>query len=217
MISDLPVVRIPEPILESALMRQGGFAVYEGLPGSLLTELFNEAHLQYLHATPQESWEEDTEEVRGGTPKRSLLTAEAGPVQDTLYRSGWLADFLSDTCGVPVVPSGNRGSYSYYARPGDFLDLHRDIETCDVAMITGLHDNSDPCDQAGGLVLYPNRIYESLSAIRARPNEGAGLVKLTSGQSIIMLGGVVPHRVLPVRQGQVRIISVLCFRALITE
>jgi hypothetical protein len=36
---------------------------------------------------------------------------------------------LTAECGVPIVASGNRGSYSYYARPGDFLDLHLDVET----------------------------------------------------------------------------------------
>lgn len=119
------------------------------------------------------------------------------------------------TCGVPVAPSGNRGSYSYYARPGDFLDLHRDVETCDLAMITGLHDNGDRSDLAGALVLYPGRIHEPLSAIRARPNDYAYAVKLLPGQTMIMLGGVVPHRLLPVREGQVRIVSVLCFRAVL--
>ena len=122
---------------------------------------------------------------------------------------------LSEACGVPVVPSGNRGSYSYYARRGDFLDLHRDIETCDVAMITALHDNSDPNDKAGALVLYPGRIGEPLSAIHARPTDGVAIVKLLPHQTILMFGGVVPHRLLPVREGQVRIISVLCFRAML--
>jgi hypothetical protein len=38
-------------------------------------------------------------------------------------------------------------------------------------------------------------------------------VKLAVGETIVFFGGWVPHRLLPVREGQVRIISVLCFRA----
>lgn len=197
-------------------MRQGGFAVYSGLPDEVtLAQLYNEAAEGYPRATVQECSDDDLEEVRGGRPRRRLLSVEGGPTLDSLYAWDWLMDFLSSACGVPVVPSGNRGSYSYYARPGDFLDLHRDVETCDLAMITGLHDNSNRSDLAGALVLYPRRIHEPLSAIRARPNDEAYAVKLLPGQTIIMLGGVVPHRLLPVREGQVRIVSVLCFRAVL--
>jgi hypothetical protein len=138
-------------------------------------------------------------------------------VQDAWYASDPLQQFLSAQVGLPVVPSGNRGSYSYYARAGDFLDLHRDVETCDLAVLTALHDNSAPTDQSGGLVVYPGRIGEPLSAIRERSQEGAYLVKLLPGQTIVLLGGVLPHRVIPVAEGQLRIISVLCFRALIGD
>jgi hypothetical protein len=199
-------------------MRQGGFAIYQGLPDAMtITRLYNEAAERYPHANIQEKSDDDFVEGRGGAPRRSLLMAEAGAVQDAWYNSAWLSNFLSTACGIPIVPSGNRGSYSYYARPGDFLDLHRDIETCDVAVITVLSDNSDPSDQAGALVLYPNRFHEPLSTIRERPYDGAYVVKLSRGQTIILFGGIVAHRLLPVREGQARVISVLCFRALVAE
>jgi hypothetical protein len=207
-------IDIPRPLLQSALMRQGGYGVYAGLPDSAsCARLYQEAAERYPTATAQESWDDDLADGRGGKPRRRLLTAEAGPVQDQLYAAPWLAETLSTVCGITIAPSGNRGSYSYYARPGDFLDLHRDVETCDLAMITCLYETSPGDDPGGALTLYPGRIHEPLSAIRARPDDGALLVKLQPGQTILLFGGVVPHLVVPVREGQVRVISVLCFEA----
>jgi hypothetical protein len=208
---------VPDAILRSPLLANGsGFGIYAGLPDPYtFSALFSEAAELYPSATIQESWEPDSEEIRGGKPRRSLLTSTAGAIQDAWYASDHLPRFLSSQLGLPVVPSGNRGSYSYYARKGDFLGLHRDVEACDVAVITGLHDTAAPADQGGSLTLYPGRIGEPLSAIRERPQEGAHLVKLSPGQTIVMFGGVIPHSVVPVGEDQLRIISVLCFRVLI--
>jgi hypothetical protein len=205
----------PDVVLRSPLVaNHGGFGVYANVPDAeTFNALLAESLRAYTSAVHQESWAADQEEGRGGKPPRRFLTSQAGPVQDSLYEAPTVHQFLSSVCGLPIAPSGNRGSYSYYARPGDFLDLHRDVETCDVAMITALHDNSDPADPGGALMLYPGRLGEPLSAIRSRPNDGACVVKLFPGQTIVMFGGLVPHRVLPVVAGQVRIISVLCFRA----
>jgi len=201
-------------LAQSPILREGGFRVYEGLPDRWTCgQLLNEALSAYAGAAHQETGDDDGADGRGGRPRRRLLSAQAGPVQDAMYRSEWLPAWLSAECGVSVVPSGNRGSYSYYARPGDFLDLHLDVQTCDVTMITALHDNSPVDDPAGALQLYPWRIGEPLRAVRARPGVGSQLVKLVAGQTIILFGGIVPHRLLPVAPGQVRIISVLCFEA----
>ncbi len=210
---------VPNAILNSPLLAHGsGFCIYAGLPDPYTFHaLFSEAAELYRSAGSQQSWESDTENLRGGKPRRSLLTSTGGPIQDAWYASGHLRRFLSSQLGLPAVPSGNRGSYSYYARKGDFLDLHRDVETCDVAVITVLHDNSAPADAGGALALYPGRIGEPLSAIRERPEEGAHLVKLSPGQTLVMFGGVVPHRLVPVAEAQLRIISVLCFRVAIVE
>ncbi len=207
---------VPKAILNSPLLINGGYCIYAGLPDPYTFDaLYSEARELYPTARNQQSWESDTEEGRGGKPRRSLLTSTGGPIQDAWYASGHLRRFLSSQLGLAAVPSGNRGSYSYYARPADFLDLHRDVETCDVAVITVLHDTSDLADPGGGLTLYPGRIREPLSAIRERPQEGATLVKLAPGQTIVMFGGVVPHRLVPVAEAQLRIISVLCFRAIV--
>jgi hypothetical protein len=209
-------LRVPDAIGQSPFYgRHGGFGVYTGLPDShSFRGLCDEAAQFYPSATHQESWDADAEEIRGGKPRRKLLSSTAGPVQDAMYASQPLQRYLSNELGLTVVPSGNRGSYSYYAREGDFLDVHRDIETCDVALITALHD-SNPAQNSGALVLYPGRVGEPLSSIRSDPRRGASLVKLYAGQTIVLFGGVVPHCVLPVAMGQLRIVSVLCFRALL--
>jgi hypothetical protein len=196
------------------MLATGGFRIYTDLPDAVTrTQLLGEALTLYKDAVLQESWDDDDADGRGGKPRRRFSTSQAGPVQDALYRSAWLPRRLSAECGVPIFASGNRGSYSYYVRPGDFLDLHLDVDSCDVAVITVLHDNAPADDPAGALALYCGRIGESLSAVRARPNEGAHLVKLAAGQTIVLFGGLVPHKLLPVGRGQVRIISVLCFAA----
>jgi hypothetical protein len=208
----MPIV--PDAILRSRLLTEcNGFGLYEGVPDPYtFNALFSEASELYPSALVQESWEPDVEERRGGKPRRSLLTSTAGPIQDAWYASTYLRRFLSAQIGLPVRPTGNRGSYSFYARKGDFLDLHRDIDTCDVSVITVIHDNSAATEDSGALVLYPSRIGEPLSAIRARPDDGAKPIKIVPGQTIIILGGVTPHRVIPVAEGQVRIISALCFQ-----
>ena len=207
---------VPDAIRQLRFFRRyGGFGVYTGVPDShTFRALCDEAAQLYPSATHQESWDADTEEIRGGKPRRKVLTSTAGPVQDAMYASQPLQRYLSNELEITVVPSGNRGSYSYYARTGDFLDLHRDIETCDVALITALYD-SHPAQSSGALVVYPGRVGEPLSSIRRDPGRGASLVKLHAGQTIVLLGGVVPHCVLPVAEGQMRIVSVLCFRALL--
>jgi hypothetical protein len=197
------------------MLAAGGFGVYDDfLHASIREQLLSEALTLYPQATHQENWDDDHAEGRGGRPRRRLTSGSGGPVQDALYRSVWLPQMLTSACGTTILPSGNRGSYSYYARPGDFLDLHLDVDRCDVTMITALHDNSATTDYSGALLLYPGRMGEPLSAIRARPNDGVHCVKLTAGQTIVLFGGLLPHRLLPTAVGQVRIVSVLCFAAM---
>lgn len=213
-----PVVPpVPAAILRSRYFAAGpGYGLYAGLPDPYtLKTLHAEAMELYPSANEQECTAPDPEEVRGGKPRRKLITGTAGPIQDAWYASTYLTRFLSAQLGLTVVPAGNRGGYSYYVRPDDFLDLHRDVDTCDVTAITVLYDNTAPTDLAGSLVLYPGRLGEPLSALRARPDEGACPLKLQTGQTAVIFGGVTPHRVHPVSAGQIRIVSALCFRALI--
>jgi hypothetical protein len=201
-------------LLAGPLGRSGGVGVFEGLPPpETCAELGAEAWGAYAESDRQDLQAGDGEEGRGGTPARALRTAAGGPVQDELYASPWLQAVLSEQCGARVVPSGNRGSYSYYVEPGDFLDTHLDIDTCDVTLITVLYDDIDPNDSAGALAVYPGAFAAHLGAIRAAPEEGVAYIKARAGESIVILGGLVPHRVVPLPARGQRVISALCFQA----
>jgi hypothetical protein len=196
------------------LGRAGGVAVLDGVPDpATCGGLLHEAQAAYAASTRQERLEGDGAEGRGGMPPRALRSAGGGVVQDALYAAPGLHALLSAQCGAHIVPSGNRGSYSYYVQPGDFLDTHLDVDTCDVTLITVLHDDTDPRDPRGGLAAYPGMLGAPLSGIRAAPERGRALIKARPGQSILLLGGLVPHRVEPLGPAGQRVISALCFRA----
>jgi hypothetical protein len=188
--------------------------VFDGVPDpGTCTALAHEARAAYPESSRQVLERDDGADGRGGMPDRALHTAGAGAVQDALYASPGLHAFLSAQCGHPIVPSGNRGSYSYYVEPGDHLGLHLDVDSCDVTLITVLHDDTDPADPGGGLAVYPSRLGAPLRDVRDAPEAGMGLIKADPGQSIVILGGLVPHRVLPLGASGQRIISALCFTA----
>ena len=155
----------------------------------------------------------DEEEIRGGAPARHFRSVAGGPVQEAFYNSPVMLEFLRELCNVVLAPLGGRGTYSFYAQTGDYLAIHRDIEFCDVAVITCLYNGPRHDADGGALCLYPSRLFEPLSVVRSTPGEGAVLVNLEPGQTIIMFGGIIPHTLLPVSAGQTRIVSVLCYRA----
>lgn len=203
---------VPLTVRESPLMRQGGFGVYEGLVNTaVLAGMLDEAVALSAGADECHVPVSDGEQVRGGRPARRFLTSPGGPVQQRFYSDPSVLHFLRHVTHPSLRPTGPLGTYSYYARPGDYLAIHRDIVTCDVSVITCLSDAPGTA-RGGGLSLYPERLSEPLSAIRAAPARGACLVRLTAGQTIVFYGGLVPHALQPVDPGQVRIVSVLCYR-----
>lgn len=198
----------PSTLLASA----GGCVIWDRFPvAEWFVALRAEAEQQLSVADSQDCWRDDAEEIRGGMPSRKLLTAGGGPAQDTLYAEPMLHAALSQLCGARVVPSGSRGSYSFYARPGDYLGLHRDVDDCDVVIITALQDNA-PAGVGATLVAYPGHHAEPLSVIRAQPHDGAKPVAIRPGQSAVLAGGLIPHCVTPTAPGQLRVISALCFQ-----
>ncbi len=206
---------IPQAILDSPLMRRGGFDVFSGIADEFVrAALLAEAVEQQKTAGECLVSEPDTEEHRGGAPSRRFLTGEGGEVQRAFYHSQWLSDFLRSLTTAFLHPTGAYGTYSYYSRTGDFLDIHRDIVTCDVAVITCLANNVGANKNGGKLRLYPSRTQEFLSTIRAAPEKCAYEVQLEAGQTLVMYGGIVPHALLPVAENQSRIVSVLCYEAL---
>jgi hypothetical protein len=119
--------------------------------------------------------------------------------------------FLRQLTGVAPVPNSRFGGYIYYTRPGDYVGVHRDDETCEVAAITCLYDGPHAAADGGALFVYPMRIAQPLAAIRATPDEGAVRLRLRPGQTLVMFGRLLPHAVLPVAAGQRRIVSALCY------
>lgn len=190
----------------------GAFVTRSLFDATTIARLSSEATRSRPAADFQETFVDDLCDGRGGQPARRLLSAQGGPVQDAAYADAGVLRKLSSVTGLEVSPAGGRGSYSYYTG-GHFLALHRDIPTCDLSVITVLHDDSDPSDPAGGLLIYPDRSDERLSSIRATPRDGACVLKPRPGETVVIAGGTVAHRVLPMPAACERVISVLCFRA----
>ena len=206
---------IPAVIRNSQLMKRGGFDVFEGLVDARMRrEMLLEAVALLPHATRCEVTVSDGEEQRGGKPRRRFINAQGGPLQQAFNTSPAVLDFLRGLTNRALTCTGEIGTFSYYMDPGDYLDIHRDIVTCDVAVITCLHDRGTDKGDNGRLCLYPDRLSEPLSQIRATPERGAVKVRVGVGQTIVLYGGIVPHALMPVAEAQARIVSVLCYRAL---
>jgi hypothetical protein len=201
-------------LLQGPVGSAGGVALIDELPDQrLLGALLEEALACYPGADRQDVTDDDNAAGRDGTPARHLYTAAGGPVQDALYAAPWLSDYLSSVCGATITPSGSRGSYSYYVHDGDYLGLHLDIETCDVTLVSVLRDDAGQQDSSGGLLVHARHLGSELHSVRSAPKDGLGLVKATPGQSIVLLGGLLPHETVPISPGRPRVISALCFVA----
>jgi len=200
---------------ESRLLARGGFQIERQLfSKESLWAMFDEACRLFANSSEELRENSDIEEWRGGLPPRKLLTTGGGPVQDRLYRAHTLQVLLSQLIGVPVQASRDRAGYSYYCRPGDYLGLHRDVETCDISVIVVLSDNTDSQQEGGELILYPKKIQDPLSVIRQNPKIDAVPIKLAAGETCILAGGMVPHLVRPVGKGQYRITAPMCFKVM---
>lgn len=201
----------PKEILQSRLLAQGGYLVVNGL--------FDEATLQALRAEAEMVRalgvrgcvpDSHRTEGRGGTPGRAYRLGTGGDLHWGLHGCRQMADTLGRLCGVTVTSTGG-GSYSYYEQAGDFLALHRDVFQCDIAVITSLtHSIVD--GSTGELTVYPEFIHEPLSAVRRAGRSSSTSVPLDRGQTAILLGGIVPHEVVPTCAGQDRIVAVNCYR-----
>lgn len=211
-----PIVpEIPREILASPLMKRGGFDIFSGIADETIRKsMLDEAFVQQAVMTESLITERDAEEIRGGAPRRKFLSSAGGEFQKSFYQSAWLIDFLRGLTTPRLQPTGQHGTFTYYSRRGDFLDIHRDIIACDVAVITCLENRFGDDKSGGKLCLYPARTKELISEIRSTPDEGAHEIFLEEGQTLVMYGGIVPHALLPIAENQSRIVSVLCYEAL---
>ena len=202
----------PDEILQSRLFAAGGYFVVCGL--------FDEETLQGMRAeadivrpeAPRVFVEDsDGTEGRGGYPARAYRSGPARDFHWALYGCQQITEMLGRLCGVTVSATGG-GTYIYYEETGDFLAVHRDVVDCDIAVITSL-TNCRVDGSAGELVVYPEFIREPLSTVRTAGRSSGTFVPLDRGQTIILLGGIVPHEVAPTRAGQERIVAINCYRA----
>ena len=132
-------------------------------------------------------------------------------MQYSIFAMPAVAEVLSRIAELPIGLSGV-GSYSYYHRTGDFLALHRDVVKCDLALLTCLQDDVSERGRRGTLRIYPSFALDPLSAVRLTSNPTFADVTLAVGESVLLMGGMIPHEVTPMAPGQCRTMSVMCYR-----
>lgn len=197
----------------SPLLQAGGIAVWEGLFApdtlqALLQEALQGRCTAYTHPAGL-----DTEQVRGGTPARQLLSVDGGPLQQSLYADAALQALLSDSVQAPLRPCGSQASYSIYREAGAHLDVHRDVAGCDLTLITCLQD-SHPDADGGCTEAWLEDGLTPLDTLRAGGGGPLSRLALQPGHSMLLHGGVLPHRILPIGPGRQRVVSLMCFEML---
>jgi len=213
-----PISRTEPPLapalLESTLLKRGGCVFIDNmLQPDLLTSLCAEANEQQEEAK-HTVWPGSLQvDWRGGDPARSYAGANGGPIQMSIFASPDLATQLSEICGLRLRMAG-AGSFSYY-EPGDFLALHRDIVHCDITLLTCLRDTAPDTSDRRGLRIYPAYARMPLTQLRSEDNPSHIDIHLDRGQTAVLLGGIVPHEVLPMGEHQHRTVSVVCMTALV--
>jgi hypothetical protein len=202
----------PQEILQSRLFTAGGYLVVCGLfDEETLRGLRAEADVVRSEAERMLVADSDGTEGRGGYPARAYRSGPGRDLHWGLHGCQQMAETLRRVCGVTVSATGG-GTYSYYEQTGDFLAVHRDVLQCDIAVITSL-TNCMMDSSTGELVVYPEFIREPLSKVRTAGRSSGTLVPLDRGQTVILLGGIVPHEVAPTCAGQERIVAINCYRA----
>ena len=194
----------------SPLLAGGGVGIYEGLfLPSTLGKLLDEALSgSQRHDFLPDGY--DSERVRGGTPARAIQSVAGGPVQDALFGSHALSAFVAQQVQALIRPHGMRASYSIYAGEGAHLGVHRDVLGCDVALITCLYD-SEADAQGGAIDVWFDQAATPLDEVRDSCEVGYTRLALQRGQTMLMHGGVLPHRIPALRGHRVRIVSLMCF------
>jgi hypothetical protein len=133
-----------------------------------------------------------------------------GPVLTEFISAPELLDTLYRLTGERWAPL-NRASYgySYYRTAGQNKGLHRDNADCELTLVTCVDDQPG---EGGDLLLYPLRVCEPLSAIRATPDDGCVRLRLQPGETLLMFGHEIPHRVTPIGAGRTRITATIGYR-----
>lgn len=200
--------RVRDRLASSPLIGAGGLLRTRILDETVLTALVSDAEQAHRHAV--EARVEMHRLGERGAPDRWLESAPGGPALEQFACSAVVLDTLARATGVAWQPAGP-GTWSYYRREGHHLGIHRDLAVCDLAVITCVLDQGGH-GQAGLLRVWPARARESLDDIRRNPQDACH-VRIRAGETVLLLGGIVPHQVLPVGPRQVRIVAPLCYQA----
>ena len=199
---------ISPAVARSRLYGEHGIMLARGLfDADTLDVLLGEAQALRSNAVRGSVATSNGTEGRGGSPARDFVSASGGALHWGLHGSGGILAALSRLCGIAIAATGS-GTYSYYER-GDFLAIHRDVCSCDVAVITCLADAT--AGKGGGLLVYPAFVDEPISAACAAGRALGVPVVLEPGDTAILLGGLVPHEVTPVEAE--RVVAIMCYRA----
>lgn len=194
----------------SRLLHAGGYGIYRGLiPPTRIEGMLAEA-TDGGQRIDQVASGNDTEDIRGGQPARQIVCVEGGPRQDELFGSIELQRFVANEVNLPIRCCGQRASYSIYAGPQAHLDIHRDVPGCDLALITCLYD-SDPLAGEGAIDLWLDDLTTPLRNIRAHVERRRSRLALLPGDSLLIHGGMIPHRIPPPGTDRLRIVSLMCF------
>jgi hypothetical protein len=209
--TDEAPLRFRDRLTQSRLYQSGGFLLVTGLiGGETLAALCAESDAARVGGSRAQVPQSDGTEGRGGSPARAYRSASGGELHWQLYGSQPMAETLARLCGVTLSPSG-AGTYSYYEDPGDFLALHRDVVDCDVAVITCLQHRTAE-NSSGGLLVYPQYVNRSLSEVRAAGRATATPLRVGRGETVVLLGGFVPHEVTPLSADEQRVVAIMCYR-----
>ena len=202
------VAAVRSGLAASRLVTGGGVLVTRIISPGDLVALSTDAVDAHAHAVEAHVEGPRVNDDRGD-PDRWLESAPGGRALDAFVRAPAMLRLLRLATGVTWEPAGP-GSWSYYRREGHHLGLHRDLAVCDLAVITCVV-NEGHVTGSGALRLWPGRAQEPMRALRADDRGGLD-VHLAAGETLLLLGGVVPHRLLPLAAGHVRIVAPVCYR-----
>lgn len=138
--------------------------------------------------------------ANGGPLLREFIAAPE--LLDTLHR-------LTGQRWAPWLPSSGVYGYRYYRTVGHNMGLHRDDPDSELSLITCVDDQPG---EGGDLLLYPLRVSEPLSAIRATPDQGCVRLRLQPGETLVMFGKEIAHRLTTIGPGRTRITVATCYK-----
>jgi hypothetical protein len=194
-------------LARSPIVRSGGVLRTRLLDPDRLATLAEDARASHAGATESRR---DVASDERGDPDRWLESAPGGSALQAFASSDAVLARLVRATGVPWQPAGP-GSWSYYRREGHYLGLHRDLSVCDLAVITCVVDRGARAS-SGTLRVWPTRARDSLDGVRQDPTGGVD-VRVEAGETVFLLGGLVPHCVTPLESARVRIVAPLCYQA----